>query len=230
MRSLTNNAQLPDEIRSLSLGPLKDAFRFHSYIVRGFRFRTKAVDQRRKTQNSGVVLKAAQMSYSSRRDKNPLLGDVTFYGQVTNIIEIRYLNGMKFVLFKCDWIDNRMGKKLDEFNFTLVNFNYLLYKDNRVGDEPFILASQAEQVWYVEDPLESDWHVVVSMTPRDKFDGYLANEDLDVHEVEPFSMQQLDQDQNVSWTRQGIDGSIIDTTVLDDDDGTEEERDEVIEE
>ena len=36
----------------------------------------------------------------------------------------------------------------------LVNFNHLLYRKNRAVDEPFILASQAEQVRYVQDPLE----------------------------------------------------------------------------
>ena len=60
------------------------------------------------------------------------------------------------MLFKCDWVDNRTGKKEDEYKFTLVNFNHPLYPNNRETDEPFILASQAEQVWYVQDPIEPD--------------------------------------------------------------------------
>lgn len=73
--------ELPsEEIRSLALGPMKDALRFKSYIVHSFRFRTNAVDVRRKTLNSGVTLKAEQMSYSSRRD-NPRSGDVTSYAE-----------------------------------------------------------------------------------------------------------------------------------------------------
>ena len=64
-------------------------------------------------------------------------------------------------MFKCNWIDNNMRMKQDELKFTLVNFKYLLYKENRVVDEPFIIASQAEQVWYVQDPVEPDWRVVV---------------------------------------------------------------------
>ena len=79
---------------------------------------------------------------------------------------------MRFVLFKCDWIDNQVGKKQDEFKFTMVNFNHLLYKDNHLGNEPFILATQAEQVCYVQDPLDLNWHVFLKMTIRDFFDVY----------------------------------------------------------
>ena len=192
MDGLPKDIELSSEILSLALGPLEDALSFKSYIIRGFRFRTKEVDSRRKTQNSGVILKAEQKSYASRKDSNPLSGDVTFYGQLTDIIEIQYFNGQKFVLFKCNWIENRLGKRVDEFNFTLVNFNHLLYKDNRSSDEPFIFASEAEQVWYVQDPLEPDWHVVVQMTPRDRFDSYsTTEEELEVHPFEPFSVQEL---------------------------------------
>lgn len=65
-------------------------------------------------------------------------------------------------------MDNQ-GKKEDEFGFTLVNFNRLLYRHNRTTDEPFILATQAQQVWYVQDSVEPDWHVVVKMMPRNSF-------------------------------------------------------------
>ena len=47
--------------------------------------------------------------------------------------------------------------KLDPFKFTLVNFQRLLYPHDRVGDEPFILASQARQVWYNPDPSGHGW-------------------------------------------------------------------------
>ncbi|KAL7209929.1 hypothetical protein ACSBR1_031488 [Camellia fascicularis] len=79
---------------------------------------------------------------------------------------------MKYVLFKCDWINNVRGKKEDNFKFTLINFNHLLYRDDQITNEPFILVSQAEQVWYVADPIESDCQVVVKMSQRGLFDMY----------------------------------------------------------
>nr|GFC16396.1 hypothetical protein [Tanacetum cinerariifolium] len=41
---------------------------------------------------------------------------------------------------------------------------------NNSTDEPFILASQAEQVMYVEDPIEPEWEVAIKMTSRDTLD------------------------------------------------------------
>ena len=95
-----------------------------------------------------------------------------FIGELTDIIEIRYTNAKKFMLFKFNWVDNRMRKKEDEYKFTTVNFNHLSYPNNRATDEPFILASRAEQVWYVQDPMEPNWRVLVQMTLRDLFDMY----------------------------------------------------------
>ena len=51
------------------------------------------------------------MCYASRRDRNPREGEVTFYGELTDIIEIHYTNNIKFVMFKCNWIDNNVGMK-----------------------------------------------------------------------------------------------------------------------
>ncbi|KAK3226933.1 hypothetical protein Dsin_006795 [Dipteronia sinensis] len=87
---------------------------------------------------------ADTMSYASARDRNLRAGNVTFHGVLNDIIEISYTNDMKFILFKCDWVNNQLGKKQDEFNLTMVNFNHPMYKDNHVGNEPFILAGQAE--------------------------------------------------------------------------------------
>lgn len=46
------------------------------------------------------------------------------------------------------------------FNFTLVHFNYFLYKNNKVSDEPFFFASQATQVIYIEDPADHGFGVL----------------------------------------------------------------------
>jgi len=36
-------------------------------------------------------------------------------------------------------------------------------------DNPFVLASQVHQVFYVQDPIESDRHYVMQVLPRDLF-------------------------------------------------------------
>ena len=67
------------------------------------------------------------------------------------------------------------------------------------------------------------------MTPRDRIDRYSTAEvKLEVPQVEPFRRQglnQRDQRQNVSRVRQGVEGSIINTIIRDNDDN-ENEMDE----
>ncbi|KAK2637432.1 hypothetical protein Ddye_032224 [Dipteronia dyeriana] len=85
------------------------------------------------------------------------VGDVSYIGNVVDVIELDYYRGRKVALFKCDWIDinSNRGTKKDELGFTRVNPSCSLKTE-----EPFILASQAIQVFYVEDPVEPDWNPV----------------------------------------------------------------------
>ncbi|KAL6347804.1 hypothetical protein AAG906_026333 [Vitis piasezkii] len=64
--------------------------------------------------------------------------------------------------FLCDWVDNKNGIKVDELGFTLVDFSKIGHKL-----DPFILASQAKQVFYVEDQLDPKWSIVLSIPPKD---------------------------------------------------------------
>ena len=41
---------------------------------------------------------------------------------------------------------------------------------DRLIDEPYVLASQASQVFYMEDVRHKDWVVVVKTKPREVFD------------------------------------------------------------
>ncbi|XP_028120968.1 uncharacterized protein LOC114318309 [Camellia sinensis] len=152
----TENVALSEEIKILALGPSQKATRFNGYIINGTRYHTKSCELRRKTQNNGVMVKAKTSSYASAKDINPVEGDVAYYGYVTDIIELYYSHDHRYMLFMCNWIDNNKGLKQDDFGFTLVNFNHLLYAKKQDSDEPFILASQAQQVFYVNDSVDED--------------------------------------------------------------------------
>ena len=68
-----------------------------------------------------------------------------------------------------------MGKK-DQFGVTSVNLKHLFNTGENMLDEPFILTSQAVQVYYVKEGPESDWYAVAQSKPRDLYDMVVDNE------------------------------------------------------
>jgi hypothetical protein len=64
------------------------------------------------------------------------------------------------------------GLRRDAYGFTLVRFDKCVPIDR----DPFIFASQALQVFYVEDPQDPPWLVAVKTKPRDQFDMLTTNE------------------------------------------------------
>ena len=102
-----------------------------------------------------------------------------YYGIIKEIIELNYRNKGNIVLFKCDWVDNRIQDKWvkkDQFGVTSVNLKHLFNTGENMLDEPFILASQVVQVYYVKEGPESDWYVVAQSKPRDLYDMAVENE------------------------------------------------------
>ncbi|KAL8512194.1 hypothetical protein ACS0TY_018595 [Phlomoides rotata] len=60
------------------------------------------------------------MQLSSAKDKNPVVSDMMYYGYIQEIWELQY-HDLRFPLFKCVWMDNKSGIKVDGLGFTLVN-------------------------------------------------------------------------------------------------------------
>ena len=52
----------------LANGPHNRARRFNGYIMNGFQYRVKAIDDSRATQNCGIALKTDTISYASWKD------------------------------------------------------------------------------------------------------------------------------------------------------------------
>ncbi|KAG7559171.1 Transposase-associated domain [Arabidopsis thaliana x Arabidopsis arenosa] len=153
-------------------GPSSKVLKFSAYNINGFKFRIIERDQDLKTQNSGIFVSAETISYASSRDINPRSGNVSYYGKLTEILELNYYDSFRVVLFKCKWVDTRdaRGFKKDQFGHSMVNFSRLIHTGSGEEDEPYVLASQARLVYYVEDPQEKDWSVVVHVQPRDLYD------------------------------------------------------------
>ena len=107
---------------------------------------------RLRTQNSGVSV--------------PGTGQEMFYGQLQQILEFSYLNGFSVVLFRCKWFKCDSKHMVTENNITSIDINGEAYKDDQ-----FILASQANQVFYVADPSRGpNWRVVQHVKHRSIWD------------------------------------------------------------
>ena len=87
---------------ALSHGPSCSVNRYSGCLVNEYRFHTKSHENKRKTQNSGVVLQGCH--------KGKI---IDFYGILQEVIEIQYLVKNKRVLiFKCDLFEVLEGKGL----------------------------------------------------------------------------------------------------------------------
>ncbi|CAH9051690.1 unnamed protein product [Cuscuta epithymum] len=146
-------------LRWLAYGPKKSALSCKGYIINGMRFQTKYID--RETQNSGVTYDAITMCRASAKDTAHVVDLVSFYGVLTEIILLDY-HVFYVPIFKCDWANKGNGVK-EEDGFTLVNL-----QQNQVpfARDPYILASQAKQVFYSRDDDSSNWYVVMKAPPR----------------------------------------------------------------
>ena len=135
---------------------------------------------------------------------------------MTDIIEVDYWVDKTITLFKCEWVCTTRGVKEDEHGFKLVNLGKKAFQN-----DPFILASQAEQVFYVEDPVDPNWHVVVKISPRDYYDlstDDCAEEALHGHSYfdeascnpacHQFTL--FDNDDHVSWMTSEVQGTEFD--------------------
>jgi hypothetical protein len=111
---------------------------FQAYEINGNTFYTIAQDKKSTNQYSGVRLDAATHNG----------GKETYYGYIEKIWELDYGPTFKVPLFRCKWFKlTGGGVKVDEqYGMTMVYFKNLGYLD-----EPFILAKDVAQVFYVKD-------------------------------------------------------------------------------
>ncbi|GJT96483.1 hypothetical protein Tco_1092001 [Tanacetum coccineum] len=123
---------------------------YQGYDINGYTFYTEQQDDKSTVQNSGVTL-IATTTDSSRMS----IAKDSYYGVVDEIWELDY-NSVVIPLLKCKWVDNKKGVKVDSDGFTCVNLS-----TNGYSSDPFILAKQATQVFYVADPKDKRWHIVL---------------------------------------------------------------------
>ena len=132
-------------LRLLAVGPNLNVATWKGYDINNYSFYTKSEDDKSSMQNSGVSVDANSDHFSSASDNNPIRATMPYFGVIQEIWELDYTE-FRVVVFKCKWVNGNTGVRQDEFGFTLVDLNKVGYVK-----EPFIMAQQARQVFYVQD-------------------------------------------------------------------------------
>jgi hypothetical protein len=127
-----NSPELHEELYAISMSAEMSVSTYTACIVNGVRFMVHERDEQRTTQNSGVLVEGEN--------------NEKYYGQLEEIIELRYPLGFSTVLFRCKWFDTRMGVS-NENNITSINTELEWDKEDQL-----IFASQAKQVFYIREP------------------------------------------------------------------------------
>ncbi|KAK1614087.1 hypothetical protein QYE76_019604 [Lolium multiflorum] len=126
-----------EQLYLLAKQPSSTISTFQGYEINGNTFYTFAQDKKSTNQNSGVRFDA--------EDGNG--NKVTYYGYIEEIWELDYGPNFKVPLFRCKWFNLKDGVQVDpQYGMTTVDFKNLGY-----DTEPFVLASEVAQVFYVKD-------------------------------------------------------------------------------
>ncbi|XP_028066963.1 uncharacterized protein LOC114269797 [Camellia sinensis] len=145
-----------DDMWSLANGPSGLVNTYSGCICNGVRYHTIDRDNRRKSQNSGLVIEGEHQGQL-----------IHFYGHLCRVWELNYLFRRRIVLFQCEWLNTGSSRTMHvEPHFTIVDVTSRWYKD-----DSFILPSQVEQVFYVNDTkLGTNWRVVEKFQHRGIWD------------------------------------------------------------
>lgn len=175
-----------DDMYSLAMGCNSEVRSYSGCMVNGVQFYTVEHDNRRTTQNSGIMV--------SSDDK------LNYYGVLNEILELKYAKRRRVIMFKCRWFDTDIKKNRQrvDLGFTSINTSQYWYVD-----EPFILANQVKQAFYLDDPKFGNSWKVVQVVQNQRI--------WDVPEAEDLGNDQLELLEVVGGIR--VDESIQDKTL-----------------
>ncbi|XP_042958053.1 uncharacterized protein LOC122293566 [Carya illinoinensis] len=152
-----NPLDVSPDLYALACGPDRWIASYAACVINVKRFHTKSRELRRRSQNSGVLVTGDQDT-----------DNVDFYGVINDVVELHYMGGRRVYLFSCDWFDvgdKKRGVRVDN-HLTSLNMNRTWYKD-----EPYVLACQASQCFYIRDLREKgNWYVVQKYNNRNVYD------------------------------------------------------------
>ncbi|KAK9062208.1 hypothetical protein SSX86_019394 [Deinandra increscens subsp. villosa] len=216
-----------EHLRGIAQGPLTYVKSHKGYLVNGYKFHTRTAYDGRVTQNSGVCVKGA--SYNEHEND--------YYGLLDEIFEVEYhgtIGPCVVVLFKCTWFDPVSGVRVDP------KTHMVDVKPTSIGcvNDPFILASQAQQVYYTSYPSKAKrlrgWLAVVKTTPRGVYElaedvSVVDDDDDDDNNVDGEHFFQENERVECTITEDVLPISFVQGTIEEVDDDINDNNDEEVE-
>ncbi|XP_010233141.1 uncharacterized protein LOC100826217 [Brachypodium distachyon] len=208
--SMYGDPEVSDDLHSLAFGLDKRVLVHSACNVNGVRFHTVDREKNRRTQNSGILTIAP--------DHNGV--EKEYYGVLKQVLELQYLknkHGDRSVfLFRCDWfdLDTKKNGLRDDGYFKSVNTSAsaLKYKN-----DPFILASQAKTVFYMDDTrFGKSWKVLQTYTLRHVYDVLESENGEDIDQGNQDAYQEDNSSSN--FIVQDVEGEVNDEQRSDPDD------------
>jgi len=153
-QQVQNDNTNSDTLNWLVFEPKFDVISWSGYDINNYSFYTKIEDEKGTMQNSGVMVVIESIHFSSSKDKYLVMALMSYF--VIEDIWVIDCTSFRVFVFKCKWVDSNSGLKNDDLCFTLVDLENVGYIE-----ESFIMAYQAKQVFYVTDPTNKQWSVVL---------------------------------------------------------------------
>jgi len=174
---LSNPPQMPNAedqklIFALSQGPAHNLMTYQAYDINGYTFYTEEKDRNSEYQNSGVTMK----SFTNDSTTDVL----RYYGRIEEIWELDYC-GEKVPMFRVRW-----AKSVEKEGRYFTTMVIPEAKAKTAGanvtaqNEPWVLASQVDQCFFITDPAKPS-RVVVRRGKRSiiGMDGVANEQDFD---------------------------------------------------
>ncbi|KAK1551176.1 hypothetical protein Q3G72_031504 [Acer saccharum] len=206
MKSLRydGSPEATNDLYALACGPDNRVESYPSCIVNGVRYNIEERDKRHITQNCGLVVDGEHENAT-----------VDFYGILKDVIQLNYMFNYRAVLFKCDWFDTNVKKKRiqKDYNYTCIDVSHKWYES-----DPYILAIQAHQVFYVNDhKFGSSWKVVQKIQHRHIWDVPEREEEVEEQEevVETTILEVEEEDlDDHQFHREDVEAQTLDPNVV----------------
>lgn len=155
------SSEVNDELYALSFGPDNTVSTFTSCNVSGIRWHVKQLEETKAVQNSGIMVPGLHGDRAS-----------DFYGSLVSVVKLNFICGYSVILFKGQWYNTSPSKKrkrqgiIRDYHLMSLNTNIQWY-----SEDPYVLAAQAKQIFYLDDPqLGGGWKVIQKIQHRHVWD------------------------------------------------------------